>query len=109
MQAVHGSLERRSPECFNIVVLMKVVINRTHPVVVFLQALSRAYIYNERTRDHSQRLRGQGLARAYIYNVQLGNGFQFPRPQGLARAYIYNEWGLRAGVLTEQTLMRARV
>ncbi len=87
MQAVHGSLERRSPECFNIVVLMKVVINRTHPVVVFLQALSRAYIYNERTRDHSQRLRGQTLA----------------------RAYIYNEWGLRAGVLTEQTLMRARV
>ena len=65
MQAVHGSLERRSPDCFNIVVLMKVVINRTHPVVVFLQALSRAY--------------------------------------------IYNECGLRAGVLTEQTLMRARV
>ena len=35
MQAVHGSLERRSPDCFNIVVLMKVVINRTHPHSLF--------------------------------------------------------------------------
>ena len=48
---------------------------------------SRAYIYNEWGEGNSQRLRGQTLA----------------------RAYIYNEWGLRAGVLTEQTLMRARV
>ncbi len=88
MQAVHGSLERRSPDCFNIVVLMKVVINRTHPVVVFLQALSRAYIYNERAKAHSQRLRGQGLARAYIYNEGGEGHSQQLRGQTLMRARV---------------------